>query len=209
MKKIVIKDRTTGEITHELTGDKYQVSREPSKHKVRKSGVFTPAEFDWLCEMAMSGTRGGKRVEAARQVMTGSISCTDAAKQAGITPSSVTQLVLKLEACHKQLLKEDYKKHTETLLAEKAKKEQEKAPEPAGPPKMSSEDFYAYLAMVPKNLTVRGADSLARLVLTNGVEMKNAKRSYTTADSSLAEELIAHIRHLQAEDEADLLDGLE
>lgn len=234
MDKIVIKRKATGEIVHEYPAGEYVIGRSLAKVRKRKSGIITPEQFDALCSAALNGTRGGKRIEGARRVMTQGVSCTDAANFVGLTPSSVTQLVIQLE---KHIVKAN-KAHVEKYMSEpveptvatkpaaafeeyddSAEYEEIPAsepravpmtPKPTEPPKMPYQEFQGYLDALPQSMKLRSANNGARMVLTQNTPISHVHKSYPGADLYLTQTLVDKIRQMKAEkDAADLINDLE
>lgn len=99
--KIEIKNRLTGQIEASYDTAVYCMTRRRAKVKARKIRKLSEDEVDALLSELLAGGRGGKRVPAAKAVLTQHITSTEAARQVGIAVPGVSDLVKQLEKLFK------------------------------------------------------------------------------------------------------------
>lgn len=97
MTDIVIKSKKTGEIVHAFPRSEFAIYRGQAKAKKRAIRKLTNAEYDVLIDELLGGGRGGKRIDAARMVLTEHITSTLAAQRVGLSVPGVSDLVKQVE----------------------------------------------------------------------------------------------------------------
>lgn len=214
LEKIVIKSRKSGETVQEYPADEYVVARGVSKERRRRLEKLTNEQYEDLVRSVVGRTRGGKRIEGGRLVMTQHISCTEAAKMCGLTSASITQLVLQLEKAvekNNRVLNEkrygpafdkaNPAKVDPTLPAPTTFREVEEAP--AKVRYMSYEQFKRILETIPLHEKRRGANEGARMALVQGEVMPDICRSIIDIDVPVTLKLIDKIKQIKEAEDLD------